>query len=319
MGSCSGIDPSDATACVRVSGFNPCLQDAANPKLSGRLLLEPWWSWHRGTLQNALHAELSLMANVVALEIVCEPKTVLTRMRAALGPDWSTESWRRAFAAGDTNNDGTLDKQEMRRLIEHFEMQLTEKEFEDLWEMVDVGGEPSGAVDFWELVEAFRFDDWEEAAAKNNRSDVIRGKGKREKFRPARNATGDYPMFALVTVPSSSDAESLVNSLQNKRIQVHDKTGCTLSSTEAIARSMLPLGLHFLHLRTHTTHKDMYTIQRPCSCMPLSVYELMHAVFQVLLFRQEALLRRQKHMRRARTKRWKKHKTRGNCVVPRSC
>merc|ERR1719409_977766 len=157
----SGMNPFDGTACVRVSGFNPCLQDAANPKLSARLLLEPWWSWHRSTLQNVLHAELSLMTNVVALEIVCEPKTVLTRMRAALGPDWTTESWRRAFVSGDTNNDGTLDKQEMRRLIEHFELQLTEKEFEDLWEMVDVGGEPSGAVDFWELVEAFRFDDWE--------------------------------------------------------------------------------------------------------------------------------------------------------------
>ena len=168
-------------------------------------------------------------------------------------------------------------------------------------------------------MEAFRFDDWEEAAAKNNRLDVLRVKGKRERFRPARNATGDYPMFALVTVPSYSDAECLVNSLHNKRIQVHDKTGCTLSSTEAIARSILPLGLHFQYLRTHTTHKDMYTTQRPCSCMRSSVYELMHAVFQALLFRQGALLRRQKHTRRARTKRRNKQKTRANCVVPRNC
>jgi hypothetical protein len=35
------------SARVRVSGFNPCLQDDANLRLTEKLLVEPWWGIHR--------------------------------------------------------------------------------------------------------------------------------------------------------------------------------------------------------------------------------------------------------------------------------
>ena len=47
-------------------------------------------------------------------------------------------------------------RQELRRLLSHFQLELTDLEFNDIWAMVDVGGDPSGTVDFWELVEAFQ-------------------------------------------------------------------------------------------------------------------------------------------------------------------
>ena len=104
------FNPLSHTAKIRISGFNPCLQDPVNPFLSERLLVAPWWGLHRDALQSAIYSQMSRLGSVVAVEVVCEPKTVLKRMQLAMGDKWTTDTWRMAFIAGDTNRDGTLDR-----------------------------------------------------------------------------------------------------------------------------------------------------------------------------------------------------------------
>jgi len=237
------------TAKIRLSGFNPCLQDPKNALCSERLLVKPWWGIHRDALQSALYTEMSRLGTVVAVEVAAEPKTVLKRMQLAMGTNWTTDTWRMAFLAGDSNNDGTLDRQELRRLLSHFNLELSDLEFNDIWAMVDVGGDPNGTVDFWELVEAFRFDDFEEEVAQHKRRttrapecDVRASASKRSGWLRAPDMTGDYPVYAHVTFASAQQAQHAVAKLDGKRIVLRDEYGAPLSSIQAIARGMLPLG-----------------------------------------------------------------------------
>jgi|SouAtlMetagenome_1021521.scaffolds.fasta_scaffold387728_1 hypothetical protein len=43
--------------------------DAANPLLTERLLVSPWWSIHRDVIRDAVYAEMSRLGTIVAVEV----------------------------------------------------------------------------------------------------------------------------------------------------------------------------------------------------------------------------------------------------------
>jgi hypothetical protein len=43
--------------------------DAANPLLTERLLVSPWWAMHHDVLKEALSSEMSRHGTVIALEV----------------------------------------------------------------------------------------------------------------------------------------------------------------------------------------------------------------------------------------------------------
>eukprot|EP00960_Hanusia_phi_P044672 756758-Hanusia_phi.AAC.11 len=173
----------------------------------------------------------------MGVELVCEPQTIISRLKLCLAGQWNVDAWKQVFALGDKDNSGGLDREELRRILDHFDVSVTTEELKGLWNFIDISADAGGRIEFWELVEAFRFDDWEEEL------DTMMTTKKRvgPRSRKTSKTSLKYPCHAVISCADKQTAERILKELDGHSVRFHDQEGRELTPKDLLERGMLPL------------------------------------------------------------------------------
>ena len=173
----------------------------------------------------------------VGVELVCEPQTIISRLKLCLVDQWNVEAWKEVFLLGDKDNSGGLDREELRRILQHFDVSVTTEELKVLWNFIDISADAGGTIEFWELVEAFRFDDWEEELE----TMMTTKKSVGPRSRQSSKMQFKYPCHAIISCADEETANRILVELNGHSVRFHDEEGRDLSPKELVTRGMLPM------------------------------------------------------------------------------
>jgi hypothetical protein len=140
-------------AKIKISGFNCHFTSETDPQSADRLLQEPWYSVHREQIERILYSEFRhrFGNEFKSMEFVCETDTLLEHIRREMGGYWNSSRWKAEFDKYDTSMDGTLDRQEFKKLINQFRCTMSEQEFQNLWHTADA--ESNDKITFFDLIQ----------------------------------------------------------------------------------------------------------------------------------------------------------------------